>query len=82
MFVILTGLIGASIGRGLQKWLPLRSDLARGASFGMGAHSVGVATANRLGREQGSIRGLVMVLAGLFNMLAAPILAMLLSHHA
>jgi putative effector of murein hydrolase len=52
--------------------------LARGALFGMGAHGAGVAKANQIGSEEGSIAGLVMVLVGLINVLAAPLLAMLL----
>lgn len=82
MFVVLTGLIGASLGQGLLQFLPLRTTVARGALFGMGAHGVGVATANRIGREEGSIAGLVMILAGLGNVLAAPALAYLLRRYA
>ena len=78
MFVILTGLCGASLGQALHRWLPLRYSLARGALFGMGAHGVGVATASRIGSEEGSIASLVMIMAGLFNVLAAPILALFL----
>jgi len=74
LFVILTGLIGASIGRLLLHWLPLRSQIARGALFGMGAHSVGVATASRLGGEEGAVAGLVMIFAGLSNVVLAPVL--------
>jgi len=74
LFVILTGLIGASIGRLLLRWLPLRSGIARGALFGMGAHSVGVASASRLGSEEGAIAGLVMIFAGLSNVVLAPLL--------
>ena len=59
----------------MLKWLPLRSQLARGALFGMGAHGAGVAKAQEIGGEEGSIAGLVMIMAGLFNVLIAPALA-------
>jgi predicted murein hydrolase (TIGR00659 family) len=75
VFVVITGVFGGAVGEAVLKLLPLRSNIARGALFGMAAHGVGVATAHRLGREEGSIAGLVMVLAGLFNVLAAPVLA-------
>jgi predicted murein hydrolase (TIGR00659 family) len=75
VFVVLTGVIGAAVGEAILKWLPLRSNLARGALLGMSAHGAGVAAAHRVGREEGSIAGLVMILAGLFNVLAAPFLA-------
>jgi putative effector of murein hydrolase len=75
VFVVITGLFGAAAGQTLLRLLPLRSGLARGALFGMGAHGVGVAKAHEIGREEGSIAGLVMVLVGLTNVLAAPLIA-------
>ncbi|MEP9377688.1 LrgB family protein [Aquabacter sp. CN5-332] len=79
LFVMMTGISGGLIGDAMLKWLPLRSAMARGALFGMGAHSIGVAKANQLGREEGSIAGLVMILAGLLNLLAAPVIMLALS---
>lgn len=78
VFVLLTGVTGAALGETLLYWLPLRSALARGSLFGMGAHAIGAARAHQLDREIGPIAGLVMVLAGLCNVLSAPLLARLL----
>ena len=78
VFVILTGILGAALGEGLLACLPLRSALARGALFGMGAHGAGTAKAHQIDGEIGAIAGLVMVLVGLLNVLAAPLLAALL----
>jgi len=78
VFVIFTGVFGAALGELLLAWLPLRSSAARGALFGMGAHGCGVAKANMHGREEASIASLVMVLAGLVNVLAAPLVACIL----
>jgi predicted murein hydrolase (TIGR00659 family) len=75
LFVIVTGIAGAAIGEVMLKWLPLSSSTARGALFGMGAPGAGVARAHQIGGEEGSIAGLVMILAGLLNVLAAPVLA-------
>ncbi len=77
-FVAITGVCGAILGEVMIKLLPLRTSTARGALFGMGAHGAGVAKAYEVGREEGSIAGLVMVLAGLFNVLMAPAMAYLL----
>jgi putative effector of murein hydrolase len=77
VFVLLTGVIGAALGELLLKVLPLRTSLARGALFGMGAHGAGTARALQLDPEAGSIAGLVMVLVGLLNVMAAPILGSL-----
>jgi len=75
VFVVITGVVGAAVGEGLLACLPLRSVLARGALFGMGAHGAGTAKAHQIGHEVGAIAGLVMVLVGLLNVLAAPMLA-------
>ncbi|WP_043311402.1 LrgB family protein [Pseudomonas sp. ML96] len=78
IFVMLTGTFGALVGGLLLKWLPLRTALARGALFGVGAHGAGVARAQEVGREEGTVAGLVMVLMGLLNLFAAPLLLILL----
>lgn len=75
VFVVLTGVFGAVLGEIMLARLPIRSTLARGALFGVGAHGAGTAKAQEIGREEGSIAGLVMVLVGLLNVLAAPALA-------
>ncbi len=75
VFVIVTGVVGAAMGEVMLLRLPIRSTLARGALLGMGAHGAGTAKAHEIGAEEGSIAGLVMVLVGLLNVLAAPVLA-------
>src|SRR5450830_1909038 len=75
VFVMFTGVFGALLGGVLLKWLPLRTPLARGALFGVGAHGAGVSRAHEVGGEEGSVAGLVMVLTGLLNLFAAPLLA-------
>lgn len=72
VFVIITGVLGASIGQWVRAWLPLRSSLARGALFGMGAHGAGTAKARELAAEEGAVAGLVMVMAGIFNVMVTP----------
>ncbi len=78
VFVILTGLVGATLGEYRLTRVPLQSDLARGSQRGMGAHALGTAKGLEIDRELGAIAGLVMVLAGVVNVLAAPLLAWLL----
>lgn len=75
VFVVLTGIFGAVLGEAMLAFLPIRSSLARGALFGVGAHGAGTAKAHEIGREEGSIAGLVMVLVGLLNVMLAPALA-------
>ncbi len=73
-FVAMTGVLGAVLGDFMLAWLPIRSSLARGALFGIGAHGAGTARAYGIGREEGSVAGLVMMLAGLTSVLVAPLI--------
>lgn len=72
VFVIVTGLIGATFGPMLFRVLPLHSTMARGALLGMAAHGTGVAKAREIGDGEAAIAGLTMVLAGVLNVLIAP----------
>ena len=63
---------GAAIGQLVRGWLPLRSRWRARALFGMGAHGAGTAKARELAAEEGAVAGLVMVMAGLFNVLVTP----------
>ncbi|CCD95944.1 putative Murein hydrolase export regulator, LrgB family protein [Bradyrhizobium sp. ORS 375] len=78
IFVVLTGIIGAAVGDVVLARLPLRSTLAKGALFGVGAHGAGTARAHQIGREEGAIAGLVMVLVGLMNVALAPLIIQLM----
>lgn len=69
---------GPLLGGVLLKYLPLRTPLARGALFGVGAHGAGVSRAQEVGGEEGSVAGLVMVLSGILNLFVAPLLRHLL----
>ncbi|BDU77766.1 murein hydrolase effector protein LrgB [Mesoterricola sediminis] len=80
VFVLLTGVLGAALGDGVLGVLPLRTGLARGALFGMGAHGAGTARALQIDPEMGAIAGVVMVLVGLVNLAVAPFLGPLLRH--
>jgi predicted murein hydrolase (TIGR00659 family) len=77
-FVLVTGVFGAIVGSVLLRFLPLRSALARGAMFGVGAHGAGTSRAYEVGIEEGTVAGLTMVLTGLLNLLGAQLLIWIL----
>jgi predicted murein hydrolase (TIGR00659 family) len=81
VFVATTGVFGALIGELILASLPLRSALARGALFGMGAHGAGVAKAREIGQEEGAVAGLVMVMVGVLNVLAAMLIVHFVGKH-
>jgi predicted murein hydrolase (TIGR00659 family) len=76
VFTALTGLFGAAIGETLLWLLPVRSRIARGALFGMGAHGAGVAKAGELGQEEGVIASLIMIFAGQFTLLLVAVITL------
>ncbi|MCB4768118.1 LrgB family protein [Ancylobacter sp. Lp-2] len=78
VFVVITGIAGAAMGDIILARVPIASALARGALFGVGAHGAGTARAAQIGETEGAVAGLVMVLVGLLNVLAAPLVAQLL----
>lgn len=74
VFVVATGVCGAIIGEILLARFQFVSALSRGALFGVGAHGAGTARAHLVGQTEGAISGLVMILAGLLNVLLAPVI--------
>jgi predicted murein hydrolase (TIGR00659 family) len=78
VFVVVTGVAGAVIGDLILARVPVASTLARGALYGVGAHGAGTARAQQIGEREGAVAGLVMVLVGLLNVIAAPLVAHLL----
>lgn len=73
VFTALTGLFGAAVGESILHFLPVRSSIARGALFGMGAHGAGVAKATELGKEEGVIASLIMIFAGQLTVLVVAV---------
>jgi putative effector of murein hydrolase len=75
LFVLVTGVFGMLVGEVVLALLPrVRSRMAQGAIFGGAAHGGGTAKARQLGEMQGVVASLVMMIAGLFNVLAAPLI--------
>lgn len=75
IFVIITGILGAIIGKFLLTRLSFNSALARGALLGVGAHAAGTAQAHKIGNTEGAIASLVMILVGLLNILLLPLIS-------
>ena len=73
LFVILVGIIGGMLGSTMLR-LPIDSPVARGLMFGLSAHGVGTAYARQLGREEGALSALAMILMGLANSLGLALL--------
>lgn len=73
--VIFTGMTGAILGPLLIRRLHIRSPLAQGLLFGMGAHGIGTARALEWSQEVGAVSSLAMVLGACITLALAPWLA-------
>jgi predicted murein hydrolase (TIGR00659 family) len=73
--VVLTGIVGAALGRFVFDALRVRSWAARGFAIGLAAHGQGVARAFIVNQEAGAFAGLAMGLTALVTALVAPWLA-------
>ncbi|MBV6670067.1 LrgB family protein [Xanthomonas euvesicatoria pv. alangii] len=71
VFVAVTGIGGVVIGDILLARFHFASAVASGAVYGLGAHAAGTARANQIGPTEGAIAGLMMVLVGVMNVVAA-----------
>jgi predicted murein hydrolase (TIGR00659 family) len=79
VFTAITGLFGAAVAAPLLDWLRVESGFAKSALLAMGAHGAGVSRAYQIGHEEGSIASVVMVLAGLLNVIVASFVGLFLS---
>jgi predicted murein hydrolase (TIGR00659 family) len=78
VFVMVTALIGIVIGPLIIRYLSLRSAVARGAMFGMGAHGAGTSRAFEMGAVEGTVASLSMIIAAGASLLIAPTLVPLI----
>lgn len=74
VFVMMAGFTGIIIGPYLFKWFNIKSDLARGMSFGNASHGIGTAKALEYGKATGSISTTGMILSAIFSSFLIPLL--------
>ncbi|WP_083520727.1 LrgB family protein [Alicyclobacillus kakegawensis] len=74
VFVLWTGILGATVGPWLIRILRIRSPIGQGILMGMGAHGIGTNRAFAFGLEAGTASTLAMVLAALLGVLLTPLL--------
>jgi predicted murein hydrolase (TIGR00659 family) len=73
VLVILTGILGASLGRYVLDLLRIRDHGVRGFAVGVAAHGIGTARAFQVSEEAGAFAGLAMGLNGLATALLLPL---------
>lgn len=76
--VLLSGVIGAVAGPQFCRLLHIKSRVAVGLAMGTSAHAVGTSKSIELGEDEGAMSGLAVGVAGLFTVIVAPVLVMIL----
>ncbi len=73
VFVVITGMFGASIGPLVFNVFKIRNDTARGMALGAGAHGVGTAKAVEISEQAGAASSLSMILCGVTTIILSVI---------
>lgn len=79
VLVVMTGIIGATIGTRIFKWLGIRDDSIRGIALGITSHGIGTARAFQVSPEMGAFAGLGMALSAFVSAALLPWLLQLLN---
>lgn len=74
VFVIMTGLLGVTLGPLVVKLFRIQGEVARGVLFGTSAHGTGTTKAFEFSSLTGTISSISMILAALFTLVAAPVI--------
>lgn len=78
VFVIMTGLLGVTLGPIVAKLFRIEGEIARGVLFGTSAHGTGTSKAFEFSSLTGTISSISMIVAGLFTLVAAPVIIWML----
>lgn len=76
--IVLTGVMGNVVARGLCRVLRITEPMAQGIGIGASSHAIGASKALEMGEVQGAMGSLAIAVAGLLTVAAAPFLAMLI----
>lgn len=75
VFVIITGIVGAMVGKELLDLLRIHNPGARGFAMGLSAHGIGTARALQMSEESGAFAGLAIGLNGALTAVLVPMLS-------
>ena len=74
--IVVTGVVGAMIGKPLCKLFRIHNPVAVGLAFGVSAHAVGTSKALELGETEGAMSGLAIVVTGILTVALSPLFAL------
>lgn len=74
--IIVTGILGNIIAESICKWFRIKHPISVGLAIGTSAHAAGTAKAMELGKVEGAMSSLAIVVAGLCTVVGASVFAM------
>lgn len=79
VLVIATGILGATLARGILNLIKVEDHAVRGFALGVTSHGIGTARAFQVSEQMGAFAGLAMGLSGVLTALLLPFALKLLS---
>lgn len=76
--IILTGILGNIIAKGVCQFFGITEPVARGVAIGTSSHAIGTTRAMELGEIEGAMSGLSIVIAGVFTVAGASVFSVFL----
>lgn len=74
VLVIMTGILGAVMGRGFLQWIGIKDRSVLGFAIGLASHGIGTARAFQVDDEAGAFSGLAMGLNAVATALLVPLI--------
>ena len=69
--IIITGILGNMIAEAVCRILRIHHPIAKGVAIGTASHAIGTVKAMELGKVEGSVSSLSIVVAGLLTVIGA-----------
>lgn len=73
--IIITGVLGSVIAEGVLKLFKITDPVAKGIAIGTASHAVGTSKAMEIGKTEGAMSGLSIVVSGLLTVAGASVFA-------
>ena len=73
--IIITGVLGSVIAEGVFKLFKITDPVAKGIAIGTASHAVGTSKAMEIGKTEGAMSGLSIVVSGLLTVAGASVFA-------
>ena len=78
VIIVITGVLGNVIAEAVLKLFKIEEPIAKGIAIGSASHAVGTARAMEIGRLEGAMSSLSIVVCGLLTVVLAPVFALFL----